>query len=78
MRDYVKIVFATQWIDTANTKRSLANLTSSSNTGDILNRIDKRHDGFIVVITSVADPYHFDADPDPRIRFRDDGSGFGL
>jgi len=21
---------------------------------------------------SVSDPYHFDADPDPRIRFRDD------
>ena len=25
--------------------------------------------------SSVSDPYHFDADPDPRIRFRDDGSG---
>ena len=25
---------------------------------------------------SVSDPYHFDADPDPRIRFWDDGSGF--
>ena len=24
---------------------------------------------------SVSDPYHFDADPDPRIRIRDDGSG---
>ena len=24
---------------------------------------------------SVSDPYHFDADPDPQIRFRDDGSG---
>ena len=31
------------------------------------------------VLTSVSDPYHFDADPDPdpRIRFRDDGSGSG-
>ena len=26
-------------------------------------------------ITSVSDPYHVDADPDPRIRIRDDGSG---
>ena len=25
--------------------------------------------------SSVSDPYHFDADPDPRIRFQDDGSG---
>ena len=24
------------------------------------------------VKTSVADPYHYDADPDTRIRFRDD------
>ena len=24
---------------------------------------------------SVSDPYHFDSDPDPRIRIRDDGSG---
>ena len=24
---------------------------------------------------SVSDPCHFDADPDPRIRIRDDGSG---
>ena len=28
-----------------------------------------------LVITSVSDPYHFDADPDPRIRFWDDWSG---
>ena len=28
----------------------------------------------IIELSSVADPYHFDADPDPRIRFRDDGS----
>jgi len=27
---------------------------------------------------SVSDPYHFDADPDPRIRFRDDGSVSGI
>ena len=26
---------------------------------------------------SVLDPYHFDADPDPRICFQDDGSGSG-
>jgi len=26
-------------------------------------------------LISVSDPYHFDADPDPRIRIRDDGSG---
>ena len=25
--------------------------------------------------TSVSDPYHFDLDPDPEIRIRDDGSG---
>ena len=24
---------------------------------------------------SVSDPYHFDLDPDPWIRIRDDGSG---
>ena len=24
---------------------------------------------------SVSDPYHFDLDPDPRIRIHDDGSG---
>ena len=28
----------------------------------------------VVIVSSVSDPYHFDADPDPRIRFRDDGS----
>ena len=28
--------------------------------------------------SSVSDPYHFDADPDPRICFRDDGSGSNL
>ena len=27
------------------------------------------------IFNSVSDPYHFDADPDPRIRIRDDGSG---
>ena len=27
---------------------------------------------------SVSDPLHFDADPDPRIRFRDNGSGSDL
>ena len=26
------------------------------------------------VSSSVSDPYHFDSDPDPRIRIRDDGS----
>ena len=27
------------------------------------------------LINSVSDPYHFDSDPDPRIRIRDDVSG---
>ena len=27
---------------------------------------------------SVSDPLHIDADPDPRIRFRDNGSGSDL
>jgi len=26
-----------------------------------------------IYVCSVSDPYHFDADPDPRIRIRDDG-----
>ena len=29
----------------------------------------------VTLETSVSDPYHFDADPDPRIRIRDDWSG---
>ena len=29
----------------------------------------------IINFSSVSDPYHFDLDPDPRIRIRDDGSG---
>ena len=29
----------------------------------------------LFIQSSVSDPYHFDADPDPRIRIRDDGSG---
>ena len=28
-----------------------------------------------ITLSSVSDPYHFDSDPDPRIRIRDDGSG---
>jgi len=29
----------------------------------------------MIVMDSVSDPYHFDSDPDPGIRIRDDGSG---
>ena len=32
----------------------------------------------MLFLSSVSDPYHFDADPDPRIRIRDDGSGSWL
>ena len=31
-------------------------------------------DAIIIHLTSVSDPLHFDANPDPRIRIRDNGS----
>ena len=36
-------------------------------------RDDKKY--LFLVIDSLLDPLHFNADPDPRIRFQDNGSG---